>query len=355
VPATRSPRHRILSLALGLLVPTLIPVVIAGSLAVRSAGDAQSALAQREASAVAARIATRFDQTLHERAATLRLTATSSALAEVYRHPRRADALQSTVSAELTRVQALDPDLTQEICLLDADGAERAQLVGGQALDLVALSLNESESVWEAPSLALRAGQVHQQSPYVSPDTGTWVISTSVPVVVNERRVAVLHSEIGIEPLRTRLLGHLASGLRARVVDPVTGTVIADSTATTPAPTPDTVLSTASLPRARPMTTDAGGAARIRTATTADGWQVEVLAPAADTPLRLLTLLTALAALTVVSCVLLAHQIVGRSRPQPPVPSPRADEPGSARTSSADDDEHTAEQGEQAHAGADRH
>lgn len=321
MPAAHSPRRRVVLLAAGLLVPTLVPVVVAGALAVRAAGREQSALAQREASAAAARLAGRIDQTLHERATALRLTASSSMIAEVYRHPYRAESLQPWVDAELTRVRSLDPDLTTELCLLDADGTPRAELVRGRT-QTITLPDDRVEPVWQAASLALRPGQVHQQRPYVSPDTGTWVVSTSVPVVVNKRPVAVLHSEIGLEPLRTRLLAR-SSSVRARVVDPADGTVVMDSAAVTPAPAPGTDLLTQWLPRARPLVEDpARDGDLVRTATTANGWQVEVLAePARGVPARLLGVLAALVALTVTGCAVLAHRLVRRPT-VPPIETP---------------------------------
>ena len=38
------------------------------------------------------------------------------------------------------------------------------------------LSLNEAKNPFFAPTLALGPGQVYQAPPYVSPDTGHWVI-----------------------------------------------------------------------------------------------------------------------------------------------------------------------------------
>jgi diguanylate cyclase (GGDEF)-like protein/PAS domain S-box-containing protein len=86
-----------------------------------------------------------------------------------------------------------------EICLINAHGAEEARCVQGQLAKLEDLSTDESENNPAfAPTLALADDEVYRSTePYLSPDTLRYVVAHATPVVLQDgQHVGVLHFEI---------------------------------------------------------------------------------------------------------------------------------------------------------------
>ena len=89
------------------------------------------------------------------------------------------------------------------------------------------LSTEEEKAPFFAPAFALDFGQTHQTRPYVSPDTGEWVVAnaTLIPQPDGAKR-AIVHFEVTVESFR-RAMGD-TQGAELRVVDGQTGRVVID-------------------------------------------------------------------------------------------------------------------------------
>jgi signal transduction histidine kinase/HPt (histidine-containing phosphotransfer) domain-containing protein len=86
-----------------------------------------------------------------------------------------------------------------EICLIDASGAEAVRGVGGGiAADL---SADESDNPFFGAALALADGQVYRSSePYLSEDSDDWAVAHATPIVLGDgRHAGVLHFEIPLK------------------------------------------------------------------------------------------------------------------------------------------------------------
>ncbi len=147
---------------------------------------------------------------------------------------------QARVDAALRYIETMFPDQVAEACFIDADGAELSRVVDGLVPGMERLSPDESGAAFFRPTLALTGDGTLQARPYVSPDTATWVVSSSTPVRLGDdatgRPVAVVHFEIRLESLRRQLADRLPDGVTVRVVDAGTGAVVVDSAAAVAGP-----------------------------------------------------------------------------------------------------------------------
>jgi diguanylate cyclase (GGDEF)-like protein len=128
-------------------------------------------------------------------------------------------------NAALHYLEHLFPAAIGEACFIDRSGREIARVVRGVAARSEELSPDESVNPFFGPTFALPVGQVYQAAPYVSPDTGEWVISHSTRVPGED---AIVHYEVTVESFRrtaTRMAGHLETV----VVDASTGRVVLSS------------------------------------------------------------------------------------------------------------------------------
>src|SRR3954452_11458324 len=162
------------------------------------------------------------------------LTANSPAFARVLAEPggrdaiiRRHGAALRDVTHDLRYLERLYPNSIGEACFIDADGEEFARAVRGQAAKTKDLSITEKQTVFFAPTFALRFGQVHQTRPYISPDTKEWVVgnATLIPQPDGRKR-AFVHYEVTIESFR-RAMG-IAKNSELRLIDGHAGRVIID-------------------------------------------------------------------------------------------------------------------------------
>ena len=135
----------------------------------------------------------------------------------------------ANAKAALAYLERLYPDSIGEACFIDRGGAENARAVRGQLARVADLSPDESGNPFFAPAFALHPGQVYQARPYVSPDTGEWVIANATPVPGGGRRPrAIVHYEVTIESFRRAFAG-ASSGAAIKVIDARTGAVLIDS------------------------------------------------------------------------------------------------------------------------------
>jgi diguanylate cyclase (GGDEF)-like protein len=162
------------------------------------------------------------------------LTANSPAFANVLAEPgtreakvRRQSRSLGEVTHHLRYLETLYPDSIGEACFIDADGEELARVVRGAVAPRGALSTQEEQAPFFAPTFALSPGQTYQASPYVSPDTKEWVVAnaTQIPRRAGSKR-AIVHFEVTVESFR-RAMGE-TRGAELRVVDGRTGRVVID-------------------------------------------------------------------------------------------------------------------------------
>jgi diguanylate cyclase (GGDEF)-like protein len=133
------------------------------------------------------------------------------------------------VNGALGYLERLFPDSIGEACFIDRDGPEIARMVRGVRATPKDLSPDESGASFFGPTFALAHGQVYQARPYVSPDTGEWVVSNStlMPTADGSKR-AIVHFEVTIESFR-RVAARLDSRFDVAVVEAKTGQVVIDS------------------------------------------------------------------------------------------------------------------------------
>ncbi|MDX6476802.1 MAG: two-component system, cell cycle sensor histidine kinase and response regulator CckA, partial [Gaiellaceae bacterium] len=132
------------------------------------------------------------------------------------------------VNNALTYLERLYPGSIGEACFIDLSGREMARAVRGRSAPAGTLSLDESKNPFFAPTFALRLGQVYQARPYVSPDTGEWVVSNStlLPTADGSKR-AFVHFEVTIESFRKAAARH--QRFDVAVIDARTGAVVFNS------------------------------------------------------------------------------------------------------------------------------
>jgi diguanylate cyclase (GGDEF)-like protein len=140
----------------------------------------------------------------------------------------RAQNLQAA-SSSMSYLEHLFPGSVGESCFIDRGGAENARAVRGRIAPVNTLSPDESGNPFFKPTFALEPGDVYQAKPYVSPDTGEWVISNSTPIPrVRGRKQAIVHFEVTIESFR-RAAAESSSRFTISVVDRQSGRVVLDS------------------------------------------------------------------------------------------------------------------------------
>src|SRR5215213_10314077 len=223
--ASTSLRHRLVA---GVLIAGLLPLALGiGVVAWRSSADSDErsrTLAQEKADAGA----TALSRMLYDLRYQLLLAANESALQSWFTTPRDRGALRPVIDDSLVLLNRLQPDLIDEACFIDRNGPELARMVKGKAAPVADLSPDESGSAFFAPTFAKQPGEVYQGTPYISPDSGRWVIPTATAITVGNRPDALLHFEVSLEGVRSEIASTLGDGVAFRVVDTATGNVILD-------------------------------------------------------------------------------------------------------------------------------
>lgn len=141
---------------------------------------------------------------------------------------RRNPRMVARLNAALAGLETLHKGEIAEACFIDRSGGENARVTRGHAAPLASLSADESGSSFFARTFATAAGSAYQARPYVSPDTGEWVVSNSSVITAPDgSHPGMVHYEITLESFRRSIL--LDHGVTLRLVDAMTGDVIADS------------------------------------------------------------------------------------------------------------------------------
>jgi diguanylate cyclase (GGDEF)-like protein len=130
----------------------------------------------------------------------------------------RAAALSDIQSTVVYLQQTFSID---EICLIDAQGAEVARGVLGGLAGPEDLSSDEADNPFFGATLVLANGQVYRSTePYLSPDTHRWVVAHATPIVLPDgRHAGILHFEIPLEWFATKVRDASLAGSSSYLLD----------------------------------------------------------------------------------------------------------------------------------------
>jgi diguanylate cyclase (GGDEF)-like protein len=168
---------------------------------------------------------------------------------------------RASLNRALRYLQVLYPDTVGEACVIDEQGRELARVTQGKAAAAADLSSDEANNPFFAPTLALRPGQVYQAPPYVSPDTGAWVISNSTWIRLSTGHRAIVHFEVSLASFGQYVD---AGGARhVAVIDGGSGQILMQDHSALPAARPAGRFPVAAWSRAVTTSSGSNGAARI--------------------------------------------------------------------------------------------
>src|SRR3954463_3841138 len=233
-PSTRGMMRRVrwlAVLALAVVIPLLVGSVLLARHETAQRREALDASLTADAGAESARL----DAYFGEARKLVTYAARSSDFTAFYAAPgttsekvRAGGTLVDQANGALAAFEALYPDGIGEACFIDRSGPEVARVTRGDRAPVSDLSPDESGSAFFPGTFALRTGQAYQARPYVSPDTGEWVIANSSPLPhVNGRSPAFVHFEVSLESFRRQAAAaHAAADLQ--IVDLRTGRVVFD-------------------------------------------------------------------------------------------------------------------------------
>lgn len=171
--------------------------------------------------------------------ATTLLTARNPAFSGFYRTPGTREAKVRArgpqvreANRALAYLERLFPGSIGEACFIDHGGAENARAVRGRIAPLADLSDDETGASFFHPTFRLSPGRVYQSRPYVSPDTGEWVVSNSSRVPApGGSSDAIVHYELTMESFRRAGAEAARGRAEVRIVDAETGNVVVNSAA----------------------------------------------------------------------------------------------------------------------------
>lgn len=142
---------------------------------------------------------------------------------------------RAAANRALAYLEVLFPNAIGEACLIDEQGREIARVTEGVPALVTELSPDETTNAFFAPTLALNLGEVHQASPYVSPDTRRWVISNSTWIRLTDGSRLIVHFEVSLDSF-AQYVDTSAPNNHVAVVDHSDGRVVLqDRTALPPA------------------------------------------------------------------------------------------------------------------------
>jgi hypothetical protein len=193
-PEAMMRRLRLLALVLAV---TLIPPLVAGAYLVQRQARAndrhdREAALLRQADNESAELESYFA----EARKLVTLAAGDGALAPFF---TGADRSRRPLEAVLQHIERLYPGAIGEACIISrGDGTEFARVVHGLAAPGSDLSPDESGAPFYAGAIRASYRGTYQAEPYVSGDTGEWVVSNVSPIRAGGRLPAFLHFEISV-------------------------------------------------------------------------------------------------------------------------------------------------------------
>jgi diguanylate cyclase (GGDEF)-like protein len=187
-------RTPFVALLVGVVLLSAGLLAMAGSLAQERQ---QARTLQRDAAQVASAFTSYF-----ERARSLDLLLAQS---PAFRPPGGGKVDNAQANRALAFLEHLYPGAIGEACLINDQGHELARVTESVAAPVAELSTAEAQNPFFAPTLALDLGQVYQAAPYVSVDTGTWVISNSTWIRQADGSRLIVHFEVALASFRPYL------------------------------------------------------------------------------------------------------------------------------------------------------
>jgi diguanylate cyclase (GGDEF)-like protein len=196
--------------AVGLIAVIAVLAVVAGIAVVSQVTDQMRREADTRLEGQASDVARLLENTMASASSDIRLARRNqifeAALADTPGQLLAAD--RQEVEAAITYLG--DRYQVDEICVIRASGLEAARWVGGKGVAPVAdLSLDERQNnPAVVPTLPLADDSFYESQPYVSPDSGRWVVGIATPIVLATGvHAGLLHFEIPIERFATELAG----------------------------------------------------------------------------------------------------------------------------------------------------
>jgi diguanylate cyclase (GGDEF)-like protein len=217
-------RTPFIALLVGVVLLSAGLLAMAGSVAQERQ---QEKTLQRDAAQVASAFTSYF-----ERARSLDLLLAQS---PAFRPPDGGKVDNAQANRALVYLEHLYPGAIGEACLINDEGHELARVTEGVAAPVAELSTAEAQNPFFAPTLALDPGEVYQAAPYVSVDTGTWVISNSTWIRQADGSRLIVHFEVALASFRQYLTTRSASRHVAVVARAARRTVLSDDTELPPA------------------------------------------------------------------------------------------------------------------------
>jgi diguanylate cyclase (GGDEF)-like protein/PAS domain S-box-containing protein len=211
-----------------ILIVGIIVIGVAGGVFVETSVSAartrDDTAAEHLASAITSEVTTLFGQWRSE----VLIAAQNEAFTS-WSDPAQRPAARVHFESALLAIHELYPSRVGEACVIDRSGRELARQVNGEIAPVESLSPDERGNAFFGPTISLSPGVAYEDRPYVSPDTGDWVISVATPVMVDGTNEFVVHFEVPLEEIRRRLDNLVDGGGRARIVEPATGLVLVDT------------------------------------------------------------------------------------------------------------------------------
>jgi diguanylate cyclase (GGDEF)-like protein len=190
------------------IVITAVLAVVAGMVVVSQVTDQMGREAENRLERQAAEDARALQEIMAAASRDIRLARRNvifeAALAHTSKGLRPAD--QRAVEAAITYLG--DRYQVDEICLIRSNGLELARWVGGKGVAPISdLSPDERENNPAVlPTLELPDDAFYQTEPYISPDSGRWVVGIATPILLTSGEPAgILHFEIPIERFASAL------------------------------------------------------------------------------------------------------------------------------------------------------
>src|SRR4051794_11146943 len=153
--------------------------------------DAQTTLDTRLAE-VAQTASVRITTDLDHFRQILHISAENPSMTEIVSDPAQHQLSKSEVDRSLLALTTSFPGMIDEACMIDVFGNERGRVVQGAIAPDMQLSHDETRNPFFGPTLALPSGGIHYHPPYLSPDTGRWVLSASTPLYAGMHKYGLL-------------------------------------------------------------------------------------------------------------------------------------------------------------------
>jgi methyl-accepting chemotaxis protein len=222
------------SLMIRFVLAGLLPLLVASGFRFVQVRSADRREANQTAGSRASTVAGELTRELRHWRTELLVASNNPVLRQWFEQPENDDALRGELDRALLQLSTLNPGLIDEASFISATGQELARQVKGVTAPAADLSPDASTNPFFAATLGLDEGQVDQNAPYISPDSHRWVIPNSTPIVVDGKKVAILHFESNLDAVRVRLAEVAGKNSALRVIDSLTLTTVADSRSTQP-------------------------------------------------------------------------------------------------------------------------